>query len=85
MRYPLITLTAMGAAFTILILYVVPKFKDIFEQLNTELPLPTKILLGLEYAFRHFGPLIIAVFVVIFIVTDNSIIFIANLFCISSR
>jgi len=68
MRYPLITLTAMGAAFTILILYVVPKFKDIFEQLNTELPLPTKILLGLEYAFSHFGPVIIGVFILIFII-----------------
>ena len=68
MRYPLITLTAMGAAFSILILYVVPKFKDIFEQLNTELPLPTKILLGLEYAFSHFGPVIIGVFILIFII-----------------
>jgi general secretion pathway protein F/MSHA biogenesis protein MshG len=58
----------MGAAFSILILYVVPKFKDIFEQLNTELPLPTKILLGLEYAFSHFGPVIIGVFILIFII-----------------
>jgi len=68
MRYPLITLTAMAIAFTILIMYVVPKFKDIFEQLHADLPLPTKILLGLEYAFSHYGPLILGVFVVIFVI-----------------
>jgi general secretion pathway protein F len=68
MRYPLMTLGAMGIAFTIMIVYVVPKFKEIFEKLNTELPLPTKILLGLEYAFSNYGPLLIAIVIGIFIV-----------------
>jgi len=68
MRYPLITLGAMGAAFTVLIMYVVPKFKDIFNQLHTELPLPTQILLGLEYAFNHYGPIIVGIFIIIFII-----------------
>jgi general secretion pathway protein F/MSHA biogenesis protein MshG len=67
MRYPMITLIAMAGAFTILIMYVVPKFKDIFEQLHTELPLPTKILLGLEYGLNHYGPIIVAIGIVIFI------------------
>ena len=55
LRYPLITLTAMGIAFVILIMLVVPKFRAIFEEFHTELPLPTKILLGFEYAFSHYG------------------------------
>ena len=54
-RYPLITLTAMGIAFTILITYVVPKFKSIFAKFHAELPLPTKILLWLEHAFNTYG------------------------------
>lgn len=54
-RTPLITLTAMGIAFTILIMVVVPKFKEIFEKLGADLPLPTIILLKLEYAFSNFG------------------------------
>lgn len=54
-RTPMITLTAMAIAFTILIMVVVPKFKDIFEQLHTELPVPTKILLTLEWAFNNYG------------------------------
>jgi general secretion pathway protein F len=54
-RSPLITLTAMGIAFTILIMVVVPKFKAIFEQMNTELPVPTLVLLALEHAFTNYG------------------------------
>ena len=47
-RTPLITLAAMGIAFTILIMVVVPKFKDIFSKFKTGLPIPTQILLKLE-------------------------------------
>jgi len=67
MRYPLITLSAMGAAFSILIVFVVPKFKDIFEKLHTELPLPTKILLGLEYVFSNYGLILLGMFFVMFV------------------
>ena len=58
-RTPLITLAAMGIAFTILIMVVVPKFKDIFDKFKTELPIPTQILLKLEWAFSNYGLLIL--------------------------
>jgi len=58
-RGPLITLAAMGIAFTILIMVVVPKFKDIFSRFKTELPMPTQILLKLEWAFSNYGLLIL--------------------------
>jgi len=58
-RSPLITLAAMAIAFTILIMVVVPKFKDIFASLKTELPIPTQILLKLEWAFSNYGILIL--------------------------
>jgi len=54
-RSPMITLVAMGIAFTILIMVVVPKFKGIFEKFKTELPLPTKILLNTEYYLSNYG------------------------------
>jgi general secretion pathway protein F len=54
-RTPLITLAAMAIAFTILIMVVVPKFKAIFAEFKTELPLPTQILLKLEWAFSNYG------------------------------
>ena len=59
-RGPIITLVAMGIAFTVLIMIVVPKFKDIFSKFKTELPLPTRILLHLEWAFSNYGLLILA-------------------------
>ena len=62
-RTPLITLTAMGIAFTVLIMVVVPKFKDIFSKFKTELPIPTQILLKLEWAFSNYGLLILAVLI----------------------
>jgi general secretion pathway protein F/MSHA biogenesis protein MshG len=59
MRYPIMTLSAMAIAFTILIMVVVPKFKSIFEKFHAELPLPTKILLGLEHIMSHYGLLVL--------------------------
>ncbi|RLF42396.1 MAG: type II secretion system F family protein [Thermoplasmata archaeon] len=68
-RSPLITLGAMGIAFTILIMVVVPKFKDIFDKFKTDLPVPTQILLKLEWAFSNYGMLILIIlFAMIFTV-----------------
>jgi len=64
-RSPMITLSAMAGAFTILIMVVVPKFKSIFAEFKTELPLPTKILLNLEWAFSNFGLYIIILVIVL--------------------
>jgi len=59
-RTPMITLAAMGIAFTILIMVVVPKFKDIFASFKADLPFPTQVLLKLEWAFSNYGLLILA-------------------------
>ncbi|RLA72145.1 MAG: type II secretion system F family protein, partial [Epsilonproteobacteria bacterium] len=60
MAYPRNVMVAMAVAFTILISYVVPEFKNIFEELNAELPLPTIILLKLEFLFNNYGPYVLA-------------------------
>ena len=70
MAYPRNVMIAMAIAFTILISYVVPKFKTIFEQLHTQLPLPTLILLKLEYIFNNFGSYILATIILIFIICN---------------
>jgi general secretion pathway protein F len=66
MAYPRNVMIAMAVAFTILISYVVPQFKAIFEQLHAELPLPTKILLFLEHLFNTYGIFVIAGLVISF-------------------
>jgi len=67
MAYPRNVMIAMAIAFTILISYVVPQFKAIFEELNANLPLPTIILLKLEYIFNNFGPYVLAALAAAFI------------------
>jgi len=54
-RTPLITFAAMGVAFTILIMVVVPKFKEMFEKFDSALPIPTQILLFLENILTNYG------------------------------
>ena len=67
MAYPRNVMIAMAVAFTILISYVVPQFKAIFEELHAELPLPTKILLTLEYLFNNYGPYLLAILFISFV------------------
>jgi len=64
-RTPLITFAAMGVAFTILIMVVVPKFKEMFERFNTALPIPTQILLFLENVLNNYGLYVLGVLITI--------------------
>ncbi|MDY0117418.1 MAG: type II secretion system F family protein [Sulfurimonadaceae bacterium] len=61
MAYPRNVMIAMAVAFTVLISYVVPQFKDIFEELGAELPMPTQILLTLEHVFNNYGLYVLAI------------------------
>ena len=74
MAYPRNVMIAMAIAFTILISYVVPQFKVMFEKFHAELPFPTKILLFLEHLFNTYGLYVLAaiiLFVFIFRYTVN--------------
>lgn len=62
-RYPIIVLVAIVLAFSVLMVYVVPKFREIFEQLDAELPLPTIILLGMESLVNNYGVYILVAFI----------------------
>ena len=75
-RTPIITLVAMAIAFTILIVVVVPKFKDIFSRFKTELPIPTQILLKLEWLFSNYGiyvllGIVLIIFLIKFFYANN--------------
>ena len=73
MAYPRNVMIAMAIAFTILISYVVPQFKAIFEELHAHLPLPTLILLKLEYIFNNFGPYVLALLFIFYVVFNYAI------------
>lgn len=66
MAYPRNVMVAMTVAFIVLISYVVPEFKSIFDQLKADLPLPTEILLTLEHLFNNYGPYVLVILTVTF-------------------
>ena len=69
-RYPMITLGALVCAFLVVVNFVIPKFAGIFAQFKTNLPLPTKILLGLNYSMKHYFILmILGIVVFVYLVT----------------
>lgn len=55
LRYPGIVITVMIIAFIAVIKMVVPQFKEMFEEYDSELPLPTQTLLGIESFVRESG------------------------------
>lgn len=62
--YPSILLVTSGFSMIILLVYVIPKFAQIFKDLNQEVPLVTRILLEVGVFLRDFGwviPLLLAV------------------------
>jgi type IV pilus assembly protein PilC len=48
MIYPIVIVVAMVAIAAAMLIFVIPKFKDIFAASNSELPVSTKMLIGLS-------------------------------------
>lgn len=53
-RYPIIVVVAMLGAFLLLTAMVVPRFSAIYGSFAVELPLPTRILFGMQRAMSHY-------------------------------
>lgn len=53
MKYPIFVVVAMIGAFLVIMTMVVPKFALIFGGMNMELPLPTRILMGVSSFIQH--------------------------------
>ncbi len=63
MIYPLLLVFVGGAAVAVLLMFVIPKFAQIFEDMGQALPLPTQILMGLSEAFGSYWWAMLAVLV----------------------
>jgi type II secretory pathway component PulF len=55
----LIVIVAISAAFVFLVTFVIPKFAAIFARFQTQLPLPTRILIGINTVFHHYWYLVL--------------------------
>lgn len=60
-RYPKIVVGSLTVAVVVLMLFVVPNFINIFAKAKIELPMPTQILIALNYGFQNYWYIILAV------------------------
>jgi len=54
MVYPAVIMSVAGIAVTILLIFVIPVFKTMFDSVNMALPLPTRVVIGLSAFLRHY-------------------------------
>lgn len=69
MIYPGVIMSVAGIAICVLLIFVIPVFKEMFASVNLELPLPTKIVVAMSeflisYWYMVFGGAAAAVFLV---------------------
>jgi len=60
-RYPIIVVGALMVAFVIIITFVIPRFVGLYASFKGELPLPTRLLLGINYIVKNYWLLILLV------------------------
>ena len=58
-RYPMIAFFTLVLGFLIVVTFVIPRFASLYSQFNAALPLPTRILIGLNLVIRRFWYLFI--------------------------
>ncbi len=67
LRYPKFVLIAMVVAVGVINVFVIPAFAKVFANLNTELPLMTRLLLGSSRLFVQTWPLMLAAVAVLWL------------------
>jgi type IV pilus assembly protein PilC len=65
MIYPAVILTVMVVIGIVMLTYVLPKLLGVFKDMNAELPVMTKILVGLSDALRNNGLMVAIIFTVL--------------------
>ncbi|MBU4012872.1 MAG: type II secretion system F family protein [Proteobacteria bacterium] len=53
-RYPIMVVCSLFAAFGVIITFVIPKFAVIFEASTVELPIPTKIMMFINFLVQNY-------------------------------
>jgi type II secretory pathway component PulF len=68
MIYPLLVCSVGLGLMMFFVYFMLPKFTDMFNDFGVELPLPTRMLIGLSYVATHLWWVIIIVLVALFVV-----------------
>lgn len=64
-RYPLIVLVVIVGAILVLNVYVIPRFAEFFASFKMDLPLPTKILMGVNFVIMHYWYIILGTVIIV--------------------
>ncbi|WIE75488.1 type II secretion system F family protein [Curtobacterium sp. MCSS17_007] len=64
MTYPVVVLVMSLLAVAIMLIFIVPIFRDMFASLGGQLPLPTMVLVWLSHAMVYIGPVLAVLLVV---------------------
>lgn len=58
-RYPLIVVIALSIAFVIVVTFIIPQFARLYANFKAQLPLPTRILIGINFVIVNYWYLIV--------------------------
>jgi type IV pilus assembly protein PilC len=64
MTYPIVVLAFVLMILAAMLLFIVPQFETIYSDLGGQLPLPTRLLLGVSKAFRTYWYIVLAVIII---------------------
>jgi type IV pilus assembly protein PilC len=65
MVYPAVIMSVAVIAVAVLLIFVIPTFQNMFASVNLDLPLPTRIVIGLSQILQHYWWAIIGVIVLV--------------------
>ncbi len=71
MIYPAVIFSVAGIAVVVLLIFVIPTFESMFASVNLELPLPTRIVIGLSVLLQGFWWLMLLVAAALFFGTKQ--------------
>ncbi|OIO00500.1 MAG: general secretion pathway protein GspF [Desulfovibrionaceae bacterium CG1_02_65_16] len=61
LTYPIVVVIALVIAFFVLIFFVLPPFISLFAKANIDLPMPTRVCLGLYHVLSHYWYMVLGV------------------------
>src|SRR6202007_2321731 len=61
MIYPAVIFSVAAIAVAVLLIFVIPTFQNMFASVNLQLPLPTRIVIGMSQILTHYWWAIIGV------------------------
>ena len=66
MIYPGVIITVAAIAITVLLVFVIPTFENLFASANIALPLPTRIVIGISRGLKSYWYVVIAIVMAIY-------------------